>query len=136
MEKSEAKAWVDENLKRLMREYGIPHWRVNIEFIARDNETKSGDIETLAEYERADIRINYPTFIDAADLEATVRHELSHIIHSPFDILRDALEQTLTNTAFDTLLQVFKSCCEMTVRNIERMHTGHKEAYQPQETEK
>jgi hypothetical protein len=134
LEKSEVKKWVDENIESLQREYGVPHWRLVVVFSQDDTTDFAGECNAHPRYESAKITLNVALIDDLEDLERYIRHEICHIHHSPFEIVRWALNDALdqlpgmdsTKAALDS---VFHTAMELTVKNLERMHNGHKEKY-------
>lgn len=119
MDVSEAKKWCDENLERLMRECGIPHWRITVEYEQKEDEEYAAQCFAYPKYERAKITLNCPNIID---IDEVVRHELLHILHSPFHYYEEVVRELVPEQSLDAILKVWSIATEMTVRNLERMH--------------
>jgi len=134
VDKSEVKKWVDANMERLLSEYGVPHWEVDVVFLQADESDLYGQCHTSPRYERATIELNCPKFKTLEKLEKTLRHEICHILHAPFNWYAIAVEDALRKLngmepLIASLDTVFDTACELTAKNLERMHHGHKEAY-------
>lgn len=133
MDQSKVKEWVGANLERLMAQCGIPHWRVVVWYDALDEAT--AECSPRLKYESARITIDPARIDDIEELERVLRHELFHIVHSPFHILWDAVAQTFTQEQCDIFNQLWSYAQEMTVKNLERMHSGYMEVFSKQGVE-
>jgi hypothetical protein len=137
MDKSEVKKWVDENIEPMMRLMGIPHWRIDVSYTSIPDTAADiivgMDIKTRPQYEKAYIRINYSEYESVEDLERDLKHEMMHIMHSPYELAWDLVETILTVEQAQAVGKIWRSCEEMTVRNLERMHHGHTQAMKGEE---
>jgi len=125
MDKSEIQRWIDKHFTKLLDEYGLSHWFVSIDLTTLQGGT-AGECYTYPEYEQASINVDYTKVDGEAELERIVRHEICHIIHSPFELFWDAMEQGLTREdKTNVLRKAFLQAAELTVKNLERMHQGH-----------
>lgn len=128
MTHTEIDAWFALNLDRKAKELGVPHFRIRV--VQERLETGKMTCEAHPEYERATIRVDvsdYADDVDASVLEADFEHELMHIVHSPFDILRAHLYELMGKEEacrWNAVASLFDHCAEMTVRNMERMRYG------------
>lgn len=53
---------------------------------------------------------------------ASLRHEILHIMHAPFETYRQAVRQLVhDDSAFNALDEVWTLACEQTVKNLEHM---------------
>lgn len=128
MDHSKAVEWVENNIDRLMRAYGIPHWTIKVQYLALESGV-AGRINDEFQYEMALIKLDPGQIADVDELERIFKHELSHIVHSPFDLFWQAVSAYIdSDKVRDSLESVFTNACELTVRNIERMHRGHRDA--------
>jgi len=132
LSKDEVKEWVEANIESLMLSYGVPHWQITIEYAFDDSSGCAGKCNANPRYERAKITLNIPIIDDIEDLEKILRHEICHIHHSPFEMVRWALEDALDQlpgmaSTKAALNSVFHDAMELTVKNIERLHAGHME---------
>lgn len=126
MDKSAVKQWVEQNVERIQKEMGLPHWRLNIyyEVISTamlKDESCPMSCMPLPQYESATIKIDPELHESPEDLEENLRHEFAHIIHSPFELPYYAIQMLLTEEQYNAINAVWKCACEMTVRNIERL---------------
>ena len=133
MDHSKAKAWVEENIEIMKKEMGLPHWSLDIVYehiCTPDNTGEStavGLCVSHVEYERATITVDPEIIHDFDRLETILRHELAHIVHSPYAMLWDAIEPYLDSAALlESLTSIRKKCEELTVKNIERLCTQHR----------
>lgn len=137
MDKSAVKKWVEDNIEELKRLFGIPHWRIVVDYAYLDNGV-SGEASSNIKYEHAFITLNSELIKDEEELERFFKHELLHIVHAPFKMLLDAIESHVDRDTFPIFLSVWRFSQEMQVKYLERMHHGHKEHYEAkiQELEK
>ena len=135
MDKSEVKAWVDENAERLKLELGLDHWRLVINHDGlppgEDGAIRAMTVKTKPEYERATIWINFDAIEDTGELEYHFRHELLHLMHAPFDLIYGPMYEMFTEEQIRVVNVMWNRAEELTVRNLERMYislTGGKDA--------
>ncbi len=119
MDVSEAKSWCDANLKRVMDDCGIPHWRVTVEYEQKEDKKYAAQCRSYPEYEQAKITLNCPNIVD---IEEIARHEILHILHSPFHYYEKLVRELVPDEAKDAIETIWGVACEMTCRNLERMH--------------
>ena len=130
MDKSRVKALVEDNIERYMRLFGIPHWRVTVEYGPIDSSGACGapaaEMNVQPQYERALMSIDPEKIQDEEMLEAVLKHELLHILHSPFALVWDAIAEAIPDeNLYKAIRSIYWNANEMTVRNLERMHAGH-----------
>lgn len=123
MDTSVVQRVVDENILRLMREIGIPHWDLEIIYGPTGNDnwkamTSYGGID----YQHATITINPADHSSEDDVLNTLIHELIHVLLSPLVRYRAVvtthiMEGTPEDRA-ETL--VWTHAIEQTVLSIER----------------
>jgi len=112
---------------------GCPHWRIDFVYERLEGAAMRCDLGHAA-YERAAIQVDSDSYKDDNDskhLESDVEHELCHIAHSPFELVRKMLYAALPERetpVYNGFAELFSQCCEMTVRNMERMVFGLREA--------
>lgn len=136
---ADMRAWVSENMKAKMEEFGVPHWRIDV-FYEAETDSRYGLMCATADpgYEMASITIIWPRYERQSfkKFVADFEHELLHIAHSPFEIfINDVLAKTQDESEQSRIRTLFASCCEMTVRNLERLTYGIRqraEAHQPE----
>src|SRR5260370_42055938 len=97
MDRSEVKAIVDAEIGLLMRRLGISHWKVTVSYDPErcdgDGVLKRGECTRLVDYNSAHIRLNPESFDDGVCVLRTLRHELYHIVLSPFDLYSSAVDR-------------------------------------------
>lgn len=132
MTSTEVREWIDREIPVILRSFGLPHWRVRIDYFRMD---KEGDgfqpfmhVKRRVEYERAVICVDADicaTDIDTEDeLREFLEHEVMHIVHSPFNLVRDIVWEMLTEDQRGTLNETWRYAEELTLRNLERMAHG------------
>jgi hypothetical protein len=122
MDKSQVRAVVERELKPLIDRLGLGHWDIKVEYgpIGGD---RSGQCSRASDYEQATISFDPEKIEDEADVLKTLRHELFHIIHSPFDLYSCAVDNAGLGKPMDDVLdRIWRHACEKTVINIERMY--------------
>lgn len=129
MDRSEVKAIVDEHIETLLRQLGISHWNLVIDY---DMRRSDGDFTTTAEcvwrvdYNRATISLDPDAFRDEAHVLEVLRHELFHLVLSPFTVFLNTIKPLLQNDheKADMAENVWTYASEQAVINLERMHEG------------
>ncbi len=125
---ADIREWVHENLSAKATEFGVPHWRIDV-FYETEADSPSGLMCCSANpaYEMASITIIWPRY-ETRQFEkfvADFEHELLHIAHSPFELfINDVLAKVQDESEQSRIRTLFASCCEMTVRNLERLTYG------------
>jgi hypothetical protein len=129
MDRSAVKRVVDENIEPMMARLGIGHWHVVVSYDLRaDNgmcRTK-GQCTRAIDYNKAHIELDPEECDDEADVLKTLRHELFHIVASPFDLYVQAADQcTKEDSPEEAILnRVFDHAVEKVMINMERMFNG------------
>jgi hypothetical protein len=129
MDRSECQAVVEGAMPPLMRRLGIPHWRVVVSYdpsaMDADGHLKHGECTRLVDYDSAHVKLNPESFDDREQLLRTLRHELFHIVLSPFDLYSTAIDRIeALDPIRDVLDRVWDHACERAVINLERMYAG------------
>jgi len=125
VDKSEVKKWVDKNIVHYRRLFGIPHWRISVIYDRLEGRC-AAECHKDVEYEQASITIDCDNIEDVEMLERIFKHELCHIVHSPFDLFYCSVMAWVPEGApQDAMLNLWKKAQELTVINLERMHHGH-----------
>jgi hypothetical protein len=122
-------------LESLMEVLGIPHWRITVEYELPPDE---GDgrhprgWQTTAEcglntpYNQATIRIAPGRIDDRDHLIKVLRHELFHVLLSPYRLYRHVQAATIRegSPADEQEDRLWDYCDEQAVINLERMYRG------------
>jgi hypothetical protein len=127
MDRSAARAIVDREIEPLMRRLGIPHWHVSVVYDLRADNTSATTqalCHTLVDYNRARIEIDPDAIDDEADLLRVLRHELMHVLLSPFDLVANTLRDALDDRSRAVLQTIQAYAQEQAVINLERMYRG------------
>src|SRR4051812_30600557 len=97
MERSEVKAIVAVEIEPMMRRLGIAHWKVSLDYESirpdSDGVLKRGECTRLVDYNSAYISLNPDSFADREAVVATLRHELFHIVLSPYDLYSSTIDR-------------------------------------------
>lgn len=130
MDKSAVQKWVDKNAERIKQEFGLDNWRlvINIENLdpAKDGSISAMRVKWKPEYERATIWINFNEIPNEEELAYHFRHELMHIMHSPFELVWRSLWEIFTEDEAKIFGELWTQAEELTVRNLERWHEKQK----------
>lgn len=125
MDRAEAKAHVEKYIKDYKRAYGVQHWDIDIVWGYKNG--APGEILVKHEYERAVLYLDTDEIDDIPKLDRILRHELSHILESPFQLFYDAVIEFVPGDEMkNALASIWFKAKELTVKNIERMHEGHR----------
>jgi hypothetical protein len=132
MDRSEVKAIVEREIEPLLRKVGIAHWKIRFSYqnesVDADGCLKHGECTRLVDYNVAHISLNPESFDDEDAVLRTLRHELFHVVLSPFDLYSSSVDQATSGTDLDVargmLERVWNHACEKAVINLERMFFG------------
>lgn len=133
MDKSEVQAILDEAIPVELERLGLSWWRLVFALGPTDlGPDYNAVCFRLPNYDRARITLD-PEGLDSKDeVISTLRHELLHLIHAPFDLVESQLAEALSDKEFRVLAPLWRYATEQTVRNLERMFRGLTEqAIQP-----
>jgi hypothetical protein len=91
MDASVVKGIVTENIEGLMREVGVPHWRIDVLYEGLDDGVVAHvDFRNVDRW-RAEIVIDPAKCESYAHVIHTLRHELLHLLAAPFIIYRNVM---------------------------------------------
>lgn len=131
MDRSEVKAIVDREIEPMMERLGIPHWRIVVNYDLRPREDNDyspgiGDCTRRIDYTQASIGLDPDGLDDEDHVLEVLRHELFHVLLSPFDLFeRAAANATRSDdTATAILARIWTFVTEQGVINLERMYEG------------
>jgi hypothetical protein len=124
---------VVENLPYLSAALGLQCWDIGIsyapEVVGDDGSLKRGECTRLVDYQSAHISLNPEAFDDEDGVLRTLRHELFHVVLSPWDLYSSAIERLdLGDDVAGLLDRVREHALERTVAGLERMWEGLKNA--------
>jgi hypothetical protein len=132
LDRSAVKAIVEAHIDEYLRKLGIAHWKIKVSY--RLNEEKgpcrvAGQCTRVIDYNEAHVELD-PDEWDEDDPKAeekildTLRHELFHIVLSPFDLFWNCADQlTAEDSQQEAMLhRVWDHACEKAVINLERMY--------------
>jgi hypothetical protein len=129
MDRSAVKAIVDREIEPLMVRLGIPHWHVVVSYDLRADDgicRVKGRCSRAMDYNKARIEFDPDECDDEDDVLKTLRHELFHVVASPFDLYMQAADQlTKEGSPEEAILRrVFDHAVEKAMINLERMFLG------------
>jgi hypothetical protein len=129
MDRSAVKAIVDREIEPMMERLGVPHWQIVVSYDLRDDNgicRTKGRCTRAIDYNKARIEFDPEECEDEADVLKTLRHELFHIVASPFDLYMQAADQcTKEDSPEEAILdRVFDHAVEKVMINLERMFIG------------
>jgi hypothetical protein len=129
MDRSQVKKIVDEHIEGLMGRLGIPHWHIIVSYDLRSDNGIArikGRCTRTIDYNKAHIEFDPEECEDEADVLKTLRHELFHIVASPFDLYMQAADQcTEKDSPAEAILnRIFDHAVEKVMINLERMFIG------------
>lgn len=130
MDRSKVQEIVEREIESLMRRLGIPHWNVKVRLDqigqAPDGWRRVGQCDLRPDYNRAIVEINPDDIDDEQHLMKVLRHELFHILLSPYTVYREIVAQYVpTGTPEDRAdTRAYTHFMEQAVVNLERMFQG------------
>jgi hypothetical protein len=126
VDKSAVKEIVEREIGKYLSMFGIPHWRIKISYEPDAETQEAGRCTRQYDYNQAWILLNPELLEDEARVLEILRHELYHIVLSPYDLYATAVEDTLgeDHKAAPALERVWRHAMEKTVINLGRMYVG------------
>lgn len=129
MDRSAVKAIVEREIEGLQLRLGIPHWRIVVDYdLRRSNEgyTTQGECGWRVDYNKASISLDPDAFDDERETLEVLRHELFHLLLSPFTVFLNTIKPLLRNdrSRSDMAENVWTYASEQAVINLERMYRG------------
>jgi hypothetical protein len=129
MDRSQVKKIVDENIDELLEKLGVPHWNIVISYELREDNgicRVKGRCTRAIDYNKAHIEFDPEECEDEDDVLKTLRHELFHVVASPFDLYMQAADRcTKKDSPEEAILnRVFDHAVEKVMINLERMFRG------------
>jgi len=131
MDKSKAREIVKKVMPKLQSLLGLDDWNINISLQHIDadeserdwseNYTIMGSCLANHCYNTASITIDHELARKPKELVDVLRHEMLHIFHSDFNIVRDQVKVALDEKTFKIVDEVFCLASEKTVSRIESM---------------
>jgi hypothetical protein len=127
MDRSAVKKIVDREIEPLMARLGIPHWRITVGYkpapVDDDGVTIEGECKRGIDYNNAYIELNPEGLDGEEDVIRILRHELFHVVLSPFDLYSTAVaEVDLPRSLHLVLDRVWRHAVEKAAINLERMY--------------
>lgn len=129
MDRTVVKAIVDREIGPLMRRLGIRHWGVVVDYDLRrsaDGFEARGECNWHPDYDKAAISLDPDAFADEAEVLEVLRHELFHVVLSPFTVFLNAVKPLTRDDEVKAEMahSVWDHASEMAVINLERMYLG------------
>lgn len=131
MDESRLRALVAAELDALQVALGLSHWEIQVELgpLSRNEPDAAGWVSTARcysqpDYDRAKIEVDPALLADADAARKVLRHELFHVVLSPFDVYRKHAACAIKpRTPADHQEDVvWGHACEQAVLNLERMY--------------
>jgi hypothetical protein len=123
MDRSEVEAFVRRKLPELQRVFGLDRWTILLQFGPRDLRGPA-DCDRDARYDLATIGFDPEKIDDPQELETFIRHELFHIVHSPFDLFWSLATASLDDADMERARRAWSFASEQQVLVLERLYQG------------
>jgi hypothetical protein len=127
MDRSAAKAIVDAHLDELQALLGIQHWRVRVSYDPLESERPGwdtlGNCFANPDYDSSLINLNADALDNEEQVLSVLRHELFHVVLSPYNVVENLLAPVLEGDATKRgmFASIWTHAMEQTVINLERM---------------
>lgn len=118
---------VDKHLARLTHRMGVWHWAIRVLPEAPEERDWKASCDRNTTYNTATVRVDPASVRDEADLVASRRHELAHVVLAPFDVYRHALTARIRDGSAEDRQErlLWTYAVEQAVIGLERMAHGH-----------
>jgi hypothetical protein len=129
---SECRRIVEANLGPLARALGVGHWEISIvygpaqgDLPVCDGHRAAARADVNPPYNSAVITIDPEQADEAAEVVERLKHELEHVVQSPFILYRRLMQSHLrTEAQRDQEAALWSYCAEQGVVNLDRMWNG------------
>ena len=115
---------VDTHLHMYKEMLGLDNWTITM--LYHDGESSAtGYCDRLYAYKKAWIFIDPAKHVSKSAVLQTLRHELLHLVHTPFDLAYEVMAKVVGvekgSREHDTFQEIYTYAQEATVVNMERM---------------
>lgn len=129
MDRSAVKAIVEREIERYAERLGIPHWYLKCSYdLKEDNQGRQANAQCTRhiDYNQAWIEFAPDEFEDEEHVLKVLRHELYHIVLSPFDLYSSCVRRLFKDGSpeLEMLERIFDHAQEKAVINLGRMYVG------------
>jgi hypothetical protein len=121
---------VEKEIESLTERLGLGHWSVVVSYEPQTTDDPdripSGRCTPLVDYDSARIVLNPEAFDGQDEVRKTLRHEMFHLVVSPYRVYRQAVvaSQPDGSPLVAVLDEVWTHADERAVKNLERMYHG------------
>ena len=129
MDQSAVREIVGRVLTPFSRALGVSHWNIVVDYGPCSVKTWAAECGRNPNYNNAEITLDPEKFSEPADVEASLRHELQHIVLAPWDVYRNVLTEPLDTESPEGQREqaLFRHCIEQAVLAQERAWNGCRE---------
>lgn len=122
MNQKQIRKWIDKYAWGIVKDYGLERWDITINVCSSpENDTCKAECCPNAPYYSATINIYIEMAEDVLDLEESLRHELEHLIISPYQLVRELVDVNIPKRLKSTFDTMFVNCEEMARSNIGKL---------------
>jgi len=116
------KKWIKKHSKNLIYQYGLEDWDIYFK-CSLDSSGERGVSNISWDIKEAHIVLYNKNHENILDLENTVRHELCHLVISPYEHTTRLEKNKVLNALFK---QTINNVAEMAVTNLLKMSKRHR----------
>ena len=115
------KETVDKNINRLIKEFGLSSWRIDVVYTTLNGLRAEIEIGVLGSYERAEIRFDIMSFTTVEQIVETLQHELLHIVIFPFEQYSRTIDEVIPKNVKTLDQELWRHQSEQMIRNLEKL---------------
>jgi hypothetical protein len=124
MDRSAVEAIVRREIEPLKERLGLAHWHTAVD-LGPIEDGAIGQCSRKIDYDKAYIELDPGRLDDEEEILKVLRHELFHVIVSPFDLFERGVANAGLSGAMNAVLgRVWDHAVEQAVINLERMFAG------------
>jgi hypothetical protein len=124
MDRSAVKKVIEANIKDLLEKLGLPHWDIKIELGPIEGGA-TGQCGRKIDYNQAYVELDPELLDDEEHVLKVLRHELFHVVLSPYDLYERAVANAGLSDDMDRVLgRIWTHAMEKAVINLERLFSG------------
>lgn len=124
MDRSAVKAIVEAHLPGLQKRFGLERFEIEVDYGPRENPNHEADCGRNVHYDKAYIGFDPEKYDDEAKVIRHLRHELFHVVLTPFDLFYQHTTIGLAGDDEKRADAIWTFSIEQCIKAMERLYDG------------